>query len=210
MSYPYSLRETLADASVHVIGIVAGLIACIALITHVIQTQPSYQITATSIYAVAVVFALIASALYHLLPWDRTRPLFRRVDHAAIYVKIAATYTPLVVLIGSGFAYAVLAGIWAVALIGAIAKLSFWAADARGNLALYLAMGWASVLLIWPMWQSLPGLATGLIITGGILYTLGAVFFSRENMAYQNAIWHGFVLSASACFFGAIALSVSA
>ncbi|WP_223424702.1 PAQR family membrane homeostasis protein TrhA [Tateyamaria pelophila] len=210
MPYPHSSRETLADASVHVIGVVAGLIACTALISHVIQTQPTHQITATTIYAGAVVFALIASALYHLLPWDRMRPTLRRVDHAAIYIKIAATYTPLVVLIGSGFAYAVLAAVWAVALIGAIAKLSFWSPDAPGAIALYLAMGWASLLLIWPMWQSLPGISTGLIVGGGLLYTLGAVFFARGTMRYQNAVWHIFVLSASACFFGAVTLGVSA
>lgn len=210
MAYPYSKRETLADASVHVIGIIAGLIACASLVAYVLQTQPIKQITATSIYAGAVVFALIASALYHLLPWDRMRPTLRRVDHAAIYIKIAATYTPLVVLIGSGFAYAILAAVWAVALIGALAKLSYWSADAPGALALYLGMGWASVLLIWPMWQSLPGLSTALIIAGGLLYTLGTVFFARTAMRYQNAIWHSFVLSASACFFAAVALGVSA
>ena len=191
------------------IGVVAGLIACTALISHVIQTQAPGEITATAIYAAGVVFALLASALYHLLPWDRARPVLQRVDHAAIYIKTAATYTPLVVLIGSGFAYTVLAGIWIVALIGAFAKLSFWAADARGTLALYLAMGWASVLLIWPMWHALPTLATGLIVAGGLLYTVGTVFFARHAMRYQNAVWHSFVLTASACFYGAIAVAVS-
>lgn len=210
MAYPYSPRETLADASVHVSGIVTGLIACSSLVAYVLQTQAVGQITATSIYAGAVLFALVASALYHLLPWDRTRPWLQRIDYAAIYIKIAATYTPLVVLVGSGFAYVVLAGIWAVALVGACAKLSFWSTDGRGTLALYLAMGWASILLIWPMWQSLPGVSTGLIVAGGLLYTLGTVIFAHNGMRYQNAIWHGFVLSASACFFGAVAVGVSA
>lgn len=210
MSYPNSLRETLADASVHVVGVIAGIIACTALIVHVVQTQPTDEIAATTVYGSVVIFAMIASAAYHLLPWDGARPVFLRIDHAAIYLKIAATYTPLVVLIGTGFAYAVLAGVWAVALFGAISKLSFLSADARGPLFLYLAMGWASVLLIWPMWQSLPGLATLLVLSGGLLYTLGALFFAREAMRYQNAIWHTFVLAASACFFGAITLGVSA
>lgn len=210
MPYPYSIRETLADATVHALGVIAGIIAFAALVAYVVQTQEPGQIAATSIYAGAVVFALIASAAYHLLPWEQSRPVFRRIDHAAIYLKIAATYTPLVVLIGSGFAYAVLAGVWAAALIGAVAKLSFWAADAAGSLMIYLAMGWASLLLIWPMWQSLPGLSTGLIIAGGLLYTLGTVVYARANLRYQNAIWHSFVLSASTCFFAAVALGVSA
>ncbi|WP_420011804.1 PAQR family membrane homeostasis protein TrhA [Tateyamaria sp.] len=210
MAYPYSLRETLADASVHFVGVVGGIIACVALILHVVQTQPVDEIAATSIYGGVVIFAMIASAAYHLLPWERARPVFLRIDHASIYLKIAATYTPLVVLIGSGFAYVVLAGVWAVALIGAIAKVCFLTADGRGALWLYLAMGWASVLLIWPMWQSLPGIATTLVVAGGLLYTIGALIFARDGMRYQNAIWHVFVLSASACFFGAITVGVSA
>lgn len=209
MAYPYSTRETLADASVHLIGIVAGLVACTALVIHVVQTQPADQITATGIYVGALMFAMFASALYHLLPWDRARPWLQRVDYAAIYLKIAATYTPLVVLIGTGFAYVVLAGVWIIALIGACAKLSFWSTEARGTLALYLALGWASVLLVWPMWKTLPGLSTGLIIAGGLTYTLGTIIFARESMRYQNAIWHIFVLCASACFFAAVAVGVS-
>lgn len=210
MAYPYSLRETLADASVHFVGVVGGIVACVALIIHVVQTQPPDEIAATSIYAGVLMFAMVASAAYHLLPWERARPVFLRIDHAAIYLKIAATYTPLVVLIGTGFAYTVLAGVWAVALIGAFAKLSFLSADGRGPLALYLAMGWASLLLIWPMWQSLPGVATMLVVTGGLIYTVGAAVFAREATRYHNAIWHVFVLSASACFFGAITVGVSA
>ncbi|MEX0311167.1 MAG: hemolysin III family protein [Tateyamaria sp.] len=210
MPYPYSIRETVADASVHVLGLSAGITASAMLLVHVVQTQGVAQIAATSIYTGFAVLALVASALYHLLPWDVSRPVFHRIDHAAIYLKIAGTYTPLVVLIGSAFAYVVLAAVWAVALIGAVAKLSFWATGARGSLALYLAMGWASLLLIWPMWQALPVAATALIVLGGGLYTVGTVFFAMKSLRFQNAIWHGFVLAASACFFGAVALGVSA
>lgn len=210
MTYPHSLRETLADASVHVVGVVSGLIASVALLIYVAQTQEPPQIAATTIYASLLFLSLVASALYHLLPWDRWRPLFLRLDHAAIYLKIAGTYTPLVVLIGSAFAYVVLAGVWIVALFGVVAKLSFWATDSRGSLPVYLGMGWASVLLIWPMTQALPPIAVSLIIGGGILYTLGTLVYRYPRMRYQNAVWHAVVLSASSCFFAAIALSVSA
>ena len=79
----------------------------------------------------------------------------------------------------------------------------------KGSLALYLSMGWMSVLLIPLMWTSLPGLVLGLIAVGGLLYTAGTFFFSRENMQYQNAIWHAFVLAASSCFFAAIAMATT-
>lgn len=210
MSYPYSLKETLADASVHAVGVTAAIAAGTVLIAYVVHTQDTSQIAATSVYAGLLIFSLVASAAYHLLPWERTRPVFHRLDHAAIYLKIAGTYTPLVMLIGTGFAYIVLALVWAVALLGAVAKLSFWATDARGSLALYLILGWASVLLIWPMWQTLPGPATALIAAGGLLYTVGTVFFAMNALRFQNAIWHSFVLAASTCFFGAVSLGVSA
>jgi hemolysin III len=210
MCYPNSLRETLADAGVHVVGVSSASVAVAMLMMHVVQTSTAHQIAATGIYAGFLILSLVASFAYHMLPWERTRALFHRMDHAAIYLKIAGTYTPLVVLIGSAFSYVVLAAVWGVAIFGAVAKMSFWATDARGSLALYLAMGWASLLLIWPIWQTLPPVAVGLIGAGGVLYTLGTVFFARNAMRYQNAIWHGFVLAASACFFGAVSLGVSA
>lgn len=210
MPYPYSIRETLADASIHVLGLLLALTAGIVLLVYVSQTQEPTQIAATSVYAGLLLFSFIASALYHLLPWERPRPLFRRIDHAAIYLKIAGTYTPLVFLIGSAFSYVVLAGVWLVALFGVIAKLSFWAADARGSLPVYLGMGWASLLLIWPMTQALPPAAVGLIIGGGALYTLGTLTYRFPQMRYQNAVWHGFVLAASTCFFAAVSVGVSA
>ena len=210
MPYPYSLRETLADASVHAVGVTAAIAAGTALIVYVAHTQDTSQIAATSVYAGLLILSLLASAAYHLLPWERSRPVFHRLDHAAIYLKIAGTYTPLVVLIGSWFAYVVLGVVWVVALLGAVAKLSFWATNARGSLALYLLLGWASVLLIWPMWLTLPGPAFALIAAGGLLYTVGTVFFAMKVLRFQNAIWHSFVLAASTCFFCAVSMGVSA
>ena len=210
MPYPYSIRETLADASVHAAGLVFAIAGGIALIRHVAQTHDATQIAAASIYAGLLFLSMAVSAMYHLLPWEQTRPLFRRMDHAAIYLKIAGTYTPLVVLIGSTFGYVVLGGVWLVALIGVIGKLSFWTPDSRGSLPIYLGMGWASGLLIWPMTQALPPVAVGLIIGGGVLYTLGTLVYRYPEMRYQNAIWHTFVLSASVCFFGAVWVGASA
>lgn len=209
MAYPYSREETIADGTVHALALGASIIAVVALL---MQTAPAAQAGTTMaviLYAAMMLLSFGASAAYHLLPWDRTRPLLHRIDHAAIYLKIAGTYTPLVVLIGSAFGYVVLALVWLVALAGAVAKLSIWATDARGSLALYLALGWASVLLIWPMWQALPGTAIALICAGGALYTVGTVVFAAKAMRYQNAIWHAFVLGASACFYGAIAVGVT-
>ncbi len=130
-----------------------------------------------------MIAAFAASAFYHLTPVDRTRALLKRIDHATIYFKIAGTYTPLVVVIGSAFAYGILGIVWMLALVGAIAKLRGWGADAIGSLALYLLMGWLSALLIWPMCVHLSRTAVFLIIAGGLIYSLGTIFYARERLA---------------------------
>lgn len=202
MAYPHSKAETIADGMVHLLGLSFGVLATAVL---VLRPEPN---GAALIYCLCMLGAFSASALYHLSPLDRFRPLLNRIDHAAIYFKIAGTYTPFVALIGTGFAYGILALVWLLAALGALGKMWFWPPNARGSLALYLGMGWLSVLLFYPMVQTLPGEAVALIVIGGVIYSLGTIVFSREALRFQNAIWHGFVLVASSCFFGAIALSL--
>lgn len=206
MAYPYSRTETLADGVVHVAGLSLSIPASVMLLMK--GAGDTVQATAAATYAGCLLFAFAASAIYHLSPLDRLRPVLHRIDHAAIYFKIAGTYTPFVALIGTGFAYGLLSLVWGLALLGAIAKMTIWRADARGSLALYLAMGWLAVLLLWPMAQILPSVALILIVAGGLTYSAGAWVFSRPVFSYQIAIWHGFVLTASACFFAAIAISL--
>jgi len=206
MAYPYSPAETVADSTIHGLGLGFAIPGTILLMDHAgVQDAP---VTATLIYAICFILSLSASAIYHTLPFDRTRPLLQRVDHAAIYFKIAGTYTPIVMVIGTGFAYGILGIVWVLAILGAAAKLLFWSAQSKASLILYLAMGWLSVLLIWPMWNTLPGTAMLLIGVGGLTYSLGTIVYAHPGMPFQNAIWHGFVLAASICFFAAIAISI--
>jgi len=206
MHYPYSASETIADGTVHIIGLGFAIPASILLMMHAVGQDLS--LTALVIYAACFLFSLTVSATYHLMPFERSRPFLSRLDHAAIYFKIAGTYTPLVVTIGTGFAYGILGIVWVLAVMGAIAKMWFWSTDSRASLALYLAMGWLSVLLIWPMWHQLPSAALILIGVGGLTYSAGTIVYAHRGMRYQNAIWHVFVLAASICFFAAIALSL--
>ncbi|MEO0929989.1 MAG: hemolysin III family protein, partial [Pseudomonadota bacterium] len=126
------------------------------------------------------------------------------------YLKIAGTYTPLVVMIGTWFAYAVLAIVWGLAVTGMTLKLFFWRAPGRLDPVLYLVMGWLSLALIWSLWPIVPGSAMILIAAGGLLYTIGVIPYSSETLKFAMAIWHGFVVAASACFFAAIALGIGA
>ena len=209
--YPvYARSERLADAAMHGLGIVAALGGTIWLIVWTFGRVSGGQTAALTLYGLTLIAAFSASTIYHFTPWERLRPAFRRADHAAIYLKIAGTYTPLVVLVGGVGAYLVLAAVWALAAFGMVQKIWFWSKPGRNGIALYLVMGWLSVLLAGALFAALPGSALALIAAGGLLYTFGVVFHVWEGLKFSNAIWHGFVLVASVCFFTAIALGVEA
>jgi len=208
-SYPhYALSERIADGTIHALGVVLAITGTVLLIVFAALRVEDAPIAAIAIYGAALILGFAASALYHMTPWERPRPLFRRIDHAAIYVKIAATYTPIVALIGSAFAWAVLAVVWVLALAGMTRKLAFWRNPGRLGPVLYLALGWLSVLLIWPVVQTFPPAVPILIVAGGLLYSAGVIFYNWDSLKFSNAIWHGFVLAASGCFFAAISVGV--
>lgn len=204
--YPvYTKSERIADASMHAIGITGAVTGATLLLVWSADVASPWEITALIIYAVTLITTFAASAFYHMTPRESLRPVLRRIDHAAIYLKIAGTYTPLVVMIGSGLAYFILGVVWVLAIIGMTLKLFFWSAPGRFGPVLYLIMGWMSVILIWSYWSVLP---FGFIVAGGLLYTGGVVFYSAEKLKFATAIWHGFVIAASGCFFAAIAFGV--
>lgn len=206
--YPaYSRNERIADGAVHVAGIVFAIVGTTLLILWA-HEQTAATVMALWIYGAALIASFVASFCYHFTPWEGPRPILRRIDHAAIYLKIAGTYTPLIVLIGSAFAYGILAIVWGLAALGIAMKLFFWGRPTRLGVALYLGLGWLSLALATSLFPLVSGVVMGLIVTGGLVYSAGAVVFSLEGLKYQNAIWHGFVLFASVCFFAAIALGV--
>ena len=206
-SYPaFARSERIADGVIHLLGVILALTGVVLLIVFAGFWAGAGQIAAVSVYGTAMIAMFVASACYHMTPWEALRPALRRIDHAAIYLKIAGTYTPLVVMIGSGFSYAMLGLVWILALTGALAKLFFWATPGRLAPLLYLFLGWLSLTLIWSLAHSLPVTATALIMIGGLLYSAGVIFFNWETLKFSNAIWHGFVLAASGCFFAAITL----
>jgi hemolysin III len=212
-SYPaYARSERITDGVIHALGVTLALTGTVLLITFsAIRAEGGAgQVAAVSVYGGAITLSLIASACYHMTPWERLRPFLRRLDHAAIYLKIAGTYTPLVALIGGAFAWAVLIGVWILAVLGAVSKIAFWRTPGRFGPALYLGLGWASLLLVMPLVQSLPLAASILVGTGGVLYSIGVIFFTWERLKFANAIWHALVLAGSGCFFAAISVATFA
>ena len=207
--YPtYTRPERIADGAMHAVGVIGAVTGTIVLLIWAAGIASAGNVAALSISGATLIATFVASAMYHMTPWEQIRPLLRRFDHAAIYLKIAGTYTPLVVMIGTGFSYVILSVVWGLAVIGMVLKLFFWRTPGRFGPALYLIMGWLSVFLIYALWAIVPGTAMALIAIGGLTYTVGVVFYAAENMRFSNAIWHGLVIAASACFFVAITASL--
>lgn len=209
--YPYAtLSERIADGTMHALGVIGAICGATFLLIWASGATSAAGLTALAIYSAALIATFTASAVYNMIPYDGPRPLLRRIDHAAIYLKIAGTYTPLVVMIGTGFSYLILAIIWGLAIIGMTLKLFFWRKPGRFGPALYLIMGWLSLGLVYGLWPVVPAASMILIAVGGGLYTAGVPFYAAKTMPFSTAIWHGFVVAASGCFFAAIALAAPA
>jgi hemolysin III len=205
MTYPeYTRAERIADGVIHVVGIAASSIAVAILLVFAIPTLDVSSTTALAVYGVTVVALFSISAAYHMVTHEGLKPVLRKFDQAAIFFKIAGTYTPLVVLIGGAFSYGVLAVVWTTAVFGAVAKFAFGHKLEGVTVGIFLLLGWASLTLAWPIFVTLPVAVSLLILGGGVLYSVGVIFHLWNGLKFQNAIWHAFVLAASACHFTAV------
>jgi hemolysin III len=201
----YDRHEILADGVVHAIGVGLGLIAAIVLIVVACHFARPADVAAVSVYAAGLIAMLSLSATYNLLPVSRWKWFFRRLDHSAIYLLIAATYTPFIAQMKLSVTSVVLmAGVWGVAAIGIVLKLFFPGRFDRLAIGLYLAMGWSGVMVFDVIADAIPGPTLWLIAIGGVLYSAGVIFHVWERLRFQNAIWHGFVLLAAGCHYAAV------
>jgi hemolysin III len=201
----YTIRERIADGCIHIIGVAASLVALTALLVIGVKSETMLWVVSLTIYGLALVATFSFSAGYHLVVRPRLKELLRRFDHAAIFLMIAGTYTPFVLIkMNNSWGLGLLAVVWTMAAIGIAIKL-FAPRFLDGlSTALYLVQGWAVVAAWEPIMSALPGVALTLLMVGGVLYTIGVVFHLWERLPYQNAIWHGFVLSAASCHFAAV------
>jgi len=201
----YTKGELIADGALHVIGVAASLIAAVTLTLLAVGVLPPHATASVLIYGLGLLAVFICSAAYHLVRRPRLKALLRRFDHAAIYVKIAATYTPFAAVKMGGLAgLGLLGAVWVIAAIGVFTRLLLPGQFVRTAYVLYLAQGWACLAALKPMIEAVPATAMALLLVGGILYTAGVAFHLWERLPYHNAIWHAFVLAASACHFAAV------
>jgi len=201
----YDRAELWADGAVHVIGVCCGLVATTALIVLASLYVSGGQVAAVAVYCSGLIAMLGVSAAYNLLPVSRIKWWLRRLDHSAIYLLIAATYTPFIVQMrASLLTVGLLTGVWTVAIAGITLKIARPGRYDRLSIVLYLALGWSGVMIYDTMVSSLPTVALVLIAAGGLMYSLGVIFHVWERLRFQNAIWHGFVLMGAACHYSAV------
>src|SRR6478736_6492668 len=201
----YDRAELIADGIVHGIGVFGGLVAATVLIVLTAIYATAVEVAVVSVYVAGLLAMLVLSATYNLWPISRAKWLLRRFDHSAIYLLIAATYTPFILEVkDSGFALVLLAGVWCVAILGIVLKLLCPGRFDRVAVGIYLAMGWSGVMLYGPVVRALPALVLGFVLAGGLLYSFGVIFHAWRRLRFQNAIWHGFVLLGAACHYTAV------
>ncbi len=205
----YSPSEWWSDAAIHALGIIAALVAVPVLITLAASwSGDASTVAAATVYGACLLVLFIASAVNNMVASPKWRDMLRRIDRAAIYLKIAGTYTPLAVMTSGNFGL-ILASIWGVALAGVSLVVvnpdrTKWLA-----LALYLGLGWAGAVIGGPLFSQLSLAGLVLIAIGGGLYTLGVAFFLWQRLPFHNTIWHLMVLAATFVFYAAILVELA-
>lgn len=202
----YSLAEEIANSISHGIGFIFGIVGLVLMLNQAIETQAGITaITSYSLYGGSMILLFLASTLYHAIPHPGAKIWLQKLDHCAIYILIAGTYTPfLLVGLKSPLAHGLMVVIWSLALVGVLFKLAFVNRFEALSVITYLLMGWLSLVVVYQLAMKLSPGGIWLLAAGGIIYSVGVVFYVSKRIPYNHAIWHGFVLGGSICHFLAI------
>jgi hemolysin III len=204
----YSTAEEIASCAIHAVGIVLSIAGLAVLSACAAPAGDARHIASVGIYGATLILLYTASTLYHGIPIERVKPLLRQVDHAAIFLLIAGTYTPFTLITLHGpWGWSLFAIVWTVAIVGMY--LVMRRVERRGPvIALYVGLGWIGLIAIGPLVQNLPSGGLWLLFGGGVCYTLGVPFYLSKRLPFNHALWHLFVLVASILQFFAVLLYV--
>ncbi|NOU64997.1 hemolysin III family protein [Paenibacillus sp. LMG 31461] len=198
----YSIKEEKANAITHGIGVVLSIAALVLLITQACAHGNAWHIVSFSIFGTALVLLYSCSTLLHSVTESKTKDIFEVLDHSAIYVLIAGSYTPyLLVTLRGALGWTFFGVIWGLALIGIVLKLFYVKRFVLVSTLCYIVMGWLIVIAFKPLYAQLPLGGIVWLVAGGLFYTLGSIFYVWRRIPYHHAIWHVFVLAGSACHF---------
>lgn len=204
-SVSYSIGEEIAHTITHGIGALLSIAGLVVLVSFATLNGNAWHIVSSSIYGASLVVLYSASSLYHGIPHPRAKSILQQFDHAAIYLLIAGTYTPfLLVSLRGAWGWSLLVIIWSIALFGATLEFLNLPKLKKMSLGLYLGLGWIVVVAIKPMLDRVETGGLILLLLGGLSYSLGVIFYIRHKMPYNHAIWHLFVLAGSVLHFFSI------
>lgn len=196
------VRVEFFNALTHGIAAVLSLVGTVFLIMKGVQLQSVSSLIAYIIYGLSLIILFTNSTLYHSFSFSKLRPLFQKLDHSSIYLLIAGTYTPyLMISIGGRLGYAFLFFVWAFALGGIIFELVAIDKFPKLSTAMYLIMGWLGVFILYPLVQNVEITGVVLLAVGGLIYSFGTIFYSMKSKAWMHVIWHLFVIGGAFFMF---------
>jgi len=205
----YTFYEELVNSISHGIGLLLSVAGLTLMILLAGDNNSGSQLASAIIFGSSLILMYLASTLYHAIVDIKAKSLLKLLDHCAIYVLIAGTYTPFLLLSLEGLlAYSMLISIWCLAVFGIIFKILYRHKHPKLSLATYLAMGWLVVVITPSMLDTVPQEGLVLLAAGGLAYTVGAIFYALKNLPHSHGIWHTFVLAGSICHFLSIYLYV--
>jgi hemolysin III len=207
---PYSPGEELANSITHGIGFFLGIAVLVLLVVFSSLRKSAWEVVSCSIYGTTFILLYLGSTLYHSARNPRTRKVLKVVDHSAIYLLIAGTYTPYALApLRGALGWTIFGIIWGCALVGIAFKVFFTGRFKVVSLASYLFMGWLCVVAVKPLYRELSTAGFVLFAAGGLCYTAGAVFYAWKSLPWSHAVWHLFVLAGSLCHFFSILFGIA-
>ena len=205
------VREEVANSVTHGLGLLASIIGFVVLVSLAVERGEAWHVVSAAVYGSTLVALYGASTLYHALKGTKARDVLRLLDHCAIYLLIAGTYTPItLVSLRGGWGWALFGAVWALAVAGILFKVFATGRFGYLSTVAYVLMGWICIIALKPILLLLSSGAIALLLAGGISYTIGTVFYAWERIPYSHAVWHLFVVAGSVCHYLAIALYVLA
>lgn len=194
--------EEITNVILHGVGLGLAIAALVVLVVLSSMFGTVWHTVSFSIYGATLVILYLSSTLYHSFPHGKVKNIFKIFDHAAIYLLIAGTYTPIsLITLRGGLGWAIFTVVWIIAVSGIVFKVFFVKKFKILSTLLYIAMGWLIVIAIKPLFLALNDTSVIFLVLGGVLYTAGTIFYAWRSLKYHHAIWHLFVLAGSICHF---------
>lgn len=205
MKRPLTFAEELACSISHGIGLVASLVALPVLVLHALERQDTWQVVGGAVYGTMLILLYGASTLYHACPPHKGKALWRVLDHSAIYLLIAGTYTPFTLgALRGPWGWSLLAAVWVLAVGGILFKTFLGFRFPKTSAAFYLAMGWLVLIALGPLTTHVAPGGVSWLLAGGVSYSAGVIFFAWQRLLFAHLVWHLFVMAGSVCHFFAV------